>query len=68
MNWSRTEQQLVVRLQGAAPEDGRVLVLHLGQLLMFELEERGYDLRTFRFSIRKRKAGQQLESYEEDIA
>jgi hypothetical protein len=68
MNWSRTEQQLVVRLQGASPEDGRALVQHLGQFLFFDLETRGYDLQTLRFSIRKAKAGQQPETDEENIA
>ncbi len=54
MNWSRTEQQLVVRLHGASPEDGRVVVSVLDRFFLDQLESRGFDLRTLRFSIRKR--------------
>ena len=69
MNWSRTEQQLVVRLQGASTDDGRAVVTHLGQFFFDELALRGYDLRSLRFSIRKCKEGMQAETeIEEDIA
>ena len=57
LNWSRTELQLVVRLHGATPADGRVVLSVLDSFFLDQLEARGYDPRTLRFSIRKRGAG-----------
>ena len=55
MNFSRTEGTLAVRLTGATVEDGHFLTAVLGPGFMDDMERRGYDLRTLRFSIRKRK-------------
>jgi len=56
MNWSRTEEDLVIRLTGGSTcEDGRLLAAALGHGLTAELERRGYDLNTLRFSVRKKK-------------
>jgi len=56
MNWSRTEGDLAIRLDGAPVEDGRFLSGTLGPVFLAELQRRGYDLSTLRFSIRKQKA------------
>jgi len=55
MNWSRTEGDLAIRLDGAPVEDGRFLSATLGRGFLDELQRCGYDLSTLRFSVRKKK-------------
>ena len=55
MNYSRTEGGLAVRLTGAALVDAQLLTACIGPGFLAEMERRGYDLKTLRFSIRKRK-------------
>lgn len=53
MNWSRTEGALVIRRENGTPvEDGQLLSAYLGKAFLSELERRGYDLSTVRFSVR----------------
>lgn len=66
MNWSRTTSCCSVRLHGAAPEEGRALLMALDPFFRDQLEQLGYDLRTLRFSIRKLPTHQQAQ--EEAIA
>ena len=54
MNWSRTEDMPVVRNPN---EDAKFLTSFLSQPFLEELQRRGYDLRTLRFSVRKVKRG-----------
>lgn len=53
MNWSRTEGMPVIRCDGAELIDRTFLASCLGTGFLAELERRGYDLKTLRFSIRK---------------
>ena len=55
MNWSRTEGGLTIRLPGAPVEDGQLVAATLGPGFLGELQRRGYDLATLRFSVRKVK-------------
>ena len=54
MNWSRTEDMPVVRNPNA---DAKFLTSFLSHTFLEELLRRGYDLKTFRFSVRKAKDG-----------
>jgi hypothetical protein len=56
MNHSRTECGLAIRVKGSGTlADADLLSKAIGQELQQELQRRGYDLFTLRFSIRKRK-------------
>jgi hypothetical protein len=55
MNYSRTEGGLVIRLDGASPSDGSLIADAISQDILDELDRRGYDLNSLRFSIRKKK-------------
>ena len=57
MNWSRTEGQLAIRSHGASACDMLVVSAALSTAILTDLQARGYDLKTLRFSIRKKTDG-----------
>ena len=57
MNWSRTEGMLAIRSHGASVDDMEAVSSALSAKVLESLDARGYDLKTLRFSIRKKKSG-----------
>lgn len=58
--WSKSQRDLILYhpLGFQTASDGRILAEHLSKALTDELDRRGYDVRTIRFSIEP-KAGDQ---------